>query len=442
MTCWGYIEMAHQIASKLAGSNAVLTLLDAPNRAPPPFLVKPLPQSGEPSARTRQILAPPSQGRRKIWEFDANLHCSIIGTCLTSAELRHALGKLRLKEATTATEHDLHASGVLVAAKRHDGAKLLQKALDRKHRVAVNRFARAKTTSGVRDLWREAVQRGEIPGAYWAALTHPATDDALVREVFSEVHMLSHLVGAANRADIQRLCRLEAENGELQAKIERQQRQLRDAIVARDATIRKLNQALEARIDRVPEGIEAVCQPAWEALAADLKSRLERGIGRAERLDRQLAEARTTIAAERAARTAAEEREAELRREVEAMEAGMSIAGDGDGTAVGIDPLNATLLYVGGRAAQIGHLRVAAERAGAALLHHDGGIEERGGLLPGLVSRADAVLFPVDCVSHSAMMLVKRLCRQAGKPLLPLRSAGLAPFCAALKNPALCAAAG
>ena len=438
--------MPPQIASDLTGSRARPTLLDAPNSATAPLPLKPKPllQLADPKmlARVQQILAPPSQGRRKIWEFDANLHCSIIGTCITNAELRHALGKLGLKEAATATEHDLHASGVLLAAKRHDGAKVLQKALDRKHRVALNQFARAKTTSGVRTLWQEAVQRGEIPGAYWAALTHPATNDALVREVFSEVHMLSHLVGAANRADIQRLCRLEAENGELQAKVERQQRQLRDAIVARDATIRKLSHAIEARIDRAPLGIEAACQPAWEALAADLKSRLERTNARAERLERQLAEARTSLAAERAARTAAEGREAELRREVEAMEAGMSVAGDADGSAVRIEPLNATLLYVGGRAAQIGHLRVLAERAGAILLHHDGGIEERGGQLPGLVSRADAVLFPVDCVSHSAMRLVKRLCRQTGKPLLPLRTAGLAPFCAALKNPAICAAAG
>jgi hypothetical protein len=30
------------------------------------------------------------------------------------------------------------------------------------------------------------------------------------------------------------------------------------------------------------------------------------------------------------------------------------------------------------------------------------------------------------------MSLVKRLCRQTGKPFLPLRSAALAPFCAAL----------
>jgi hypothetical protein len=85
-------------------------------------------------------------------------------------------------------------------------------------------------------------------------------------------------------------------------------------------------------------------------------------------------------------------------------------------------------------------LRALAECCGAIFLHHDGGIEERSGLLPGLVSRADVVLFPVDCVSHAAMSLVKRLCQQAGKPFMPLRSAGLAPFCAALRNPMLCSA--
>jgi hypothetical protein len=113
---------------------------------------------------------------------------------------------------------------------------------------------------------------------------------------------------------------------------------------------------------------------------------------------------------------------------------------DGDASGAAADtlgPLNATLLYVGGRPTQIGHLRALSERSGGIFLHHDGGIEERGGLLPGLVSRADAVLFPVDSVSHAAISLVKRLCRQSGKPLVPLRSTGLAPFCAALQNPAL-----
>jgi hypothetical protein len=52
------------------------------------------------------------------------------------------------------------------------------------------------------------------------------------------------------------------------------------------------------------------------------------------------------------------------------------------------------------------------------------------------------VLFPVDCVSHAAMLAVKRLCGQADKPFVPLRSVGLAPFCAALKDLALPTAEG
>jgi len=79
-------------------------------------------------------------------------------------------------------------------------------------------------------------------------------------------------------------------------------------------------------------------------------------------------------------------------------------------------------------------MREFAQRCGAALLHHDGGIDERGGTLHGLVSRADAVLFPADCVSHAAMWSAKRLCHQYGKPIVPLRSAGLASFCAALNR--------
>jgi hypothetical protein len=387
----------------------------------------------------REILARPARQRTKIWEFGTNLHCSIIGTCLSTAELRQVLIKIGCKEAATATEHDVHTSGVLIASKRRDGAKLLHKALDRRHRVAISRFDRAKTDAEVRALWQEAVQRGDIPGAYWAALTHPAANDLLVRDIFADVHMLSHLVGAANRADIRRLRQLEAENAVLQAKVERQQQQLREAVVARDARIRELSRALETRLEQSRDGAVEGDEAAWTALAADLKSRLSRCERRCERAERLLAESRRVLDAEQVARQAAEQRESTLRQELAAIEESLAPAGDPVADADRTSSLSGlTILYVGGRQAGIGQLRAIAERCGASFLHHDGGVEERSGLLPGLVSRADAVLFPVECVSHAAMLLVKRLCRQAGKPLLPLRSAGLAPFCAALKNPALC----
>ncbi|HXO02743.1 MAG TPA: hypothetical protein VN900_11845, partial [Stellaceae bacterium] len=82
------------------------------------------------------LLARPARQRSKLWEFGANLHCSIIGTCLSTTELRQALIKVGRREAISATEHDVHASAVLIAGKHQDGAKLLHKALDRRHRVA------------------------------------------------------------------------------------------------------------------------------------------------------------------------------------------------------------------------------------------------------------------------------------------------------------------
>jgi hypothetical protein len=388
----------------------------------------PLLPSREITRELEELLARPPRQRTRLWEFGSKLHCSIIGTCLTTAELRQVFVKLSRAQAPGSTEHDLHASAVLLAGKQHEGAKLLHKALDRRHRVAISQFDKAKSAAGVREAWRLARDRGDVPGAYWAALTHPACNDALVREIFAEVHMLSHLVGAANRADIRRLRQLEEEKAELEARLARKEEQLLEASTARDEALR----ALEARI--VPPA--APLRRIEDDDASEWKVRLARSEARRERVEAESAELRAALMLEQDARRGAEQREAELHAELQAVEASF-----GDEPAVEqLPPLRLSLLYVGGKPAHIGHLRGLAERAGAVLLYHDGGIEERGGLLRGLVSRADVVLFPVDCVSHAAMLQLKRLCHQADKRFLPLRSAGLATFCAALKGLAVATA--
>jgi hypothetical protein len=59
--------------------------------------------------------------------------------------------------------------------------------------------------------------------------------------------MLSHLVGAANRADVRRLRQLEEQNSRLVEKLDRQQRQLREGFTSRDKTILRLEEMLAAR---------------------------------------------------------------------------------------------------------------------------------------------------------------------------------------------------
>ncbi|MBV9826080.1 MAG: hypothetical protein JO001_10455 [Alphaproteobacteria bacterium] len=139
--------------------------------------------------------------------------------------------------------------------------------------------------------------------------------------------MLSHLVGAANRADIRRLRQLEQEKAVLEEKIERQQKQLREAAVARETTIRELTHALEVRLIKrtVHEAESAPAHAGWEAMAADLQRRLGRIEARAERLQHQLTKARTAFTAESERRSTAERHEIELQLELEAIEASLQL---------------------------------------------------------------------------------------------------------------------
>ena len=375
-------------------------------------------------------LSPPGRRRSQIWELHQSLHCSIIGTCLSSGELRRLLVRLEVQGAQTADDHDLHVAGVLLAGRSKAGAKHLQKALDRRHQRSLSQFSKAKDAAALSALWEEALGRGDIPGAYWALLTHPAATDTLVKDVFGKVHMLSHLVGAANRADIRRLRQLEEENESLAAKLERQQRQLRDGFTSRDESVRRLSDLLARAVGKETTG------PAFEAAEdtralkdalAGLDKRLAQEAARRAHLEQRLASLSATLNESERTRRHAESELAGLQRELSGLEARLGGPSQREEAAAsdGLDLHGLTVLYVGGRANQAPQLKGLVESTKGRFLHHDGGIEHSPNLLPGLVSRADIAVFPVDCVSHDAAAAVKRACRQLGKRYLPLRTSSL-----------------
>jgi len=379
--------------------------------------------------------APPAARKRTaIWDMHHSMHCSIIGTCLSASAIRRLLIKLSVHGAESASDHDLHKQGVTLAGQAQGGGKFIQKALDRRHEAAIRQFAKAQDEGALGRLWDDAAKRGDIPGAYWAVLSHPAATDAIMRKTFGDVHMLSHIVGAANRADIRRLCQLEQENAALSAKLELQQRQLRDGFVERDNRIRLLNEALSRALAQAPACAERANEDvaAAEAALIDLDRRLNREVTRRERLEGRVEAA--TFAASQAER-ARQEAEGEcerLRRELSLVEAQITGWLGEEQSALALQLGGAQVLYVGGRAHQVPQLKAVVERAGGRFLYHDGGIEHSMTLLPGLISRADCAVFPIDCVSHEAMAILKRQCRQLVKPFVPLRTSSLASLLSGL----------
>jgi hypothetical protein len=358
--------------------------------------------------------------------MDASLHCSIIGTCLTTAELRKVMGRMTSLDATRASDHDLHAQAVGLCSQNNALSKLLQKALDQNHRAVIKRFSKLSGETAVIGQWRDSLGAGDIPGAYWAVLTHPDVGPTGMRRAFGDVHMLSHLVGAANRADISRLAAIEAENAVLRDKVERQQARLAAAIQSRDQTIQKMSRLAAAHIAETTTGAAAGEEPdALRALVVDLQQRLSAEAARRERLEARAGETARLIHELQHRTRQAEQGHDALQRDVAALERHIDTQGAPE---PGLAIAATRTLYVGGRPHCVDQMRNALGAVNAELLHHDGGQHDNMALLAGLIGQADHVVFPVDCVSHEAALMVKRICRQSGKSWQPLRSSGLSSF--------------
>ncbi len=328
-----------------------------------------------------------AKGRRsKIWDIAPTLHCSIIGTCLSAAELRQFFVKLGDADARTASDHTLHSSGVRAAGKHDLVGKLLNKALDNRHEAAIRRFAKASNATQVRALWLEAFEQGGIPGGYWAVLTHPATDRPLVEEVFGQVHMLSHMVGSSNRIDITRLRTLERELGERDDKIARQEARLSESSKERSGLLRKV-ESLEMEVRRREIAARTAAELTTGALTeSTLLQRLDTEKAHSGRLASRVAELEHEVRKAQKFAATLNKQNDQLQREVTALEAELKMDQAGQSGLDAERDLNGlTVLYVGGRPGLIDQLKAVATRRGGALISHDGGIEENLAALPGLV---------------------------------------------------------
>ena len=162
-----------------------------------------------------------------------------------------------------------------------------------------------------------------------------------------------------------------------------------------------------------------------------LRAQIDLHNERRERAERRLDEQRQILAETKNELHDSKRSNNHLRAEIDALEAqSAQRLQTASGPKRSLNEL--TVLYVGGQPSQMPTVRALVEQMDGRFLHHDGGLEERGGLLPGLVNRSDVVVFPVDCICHDAALSLKRLCRQVGRPFLPLRSAGLSSLVLAL----------
>ena len=386
--------------------------------------------------------------RKVLWEIPFTQHCSIIGTCLSIGEAR-IIGKKINVQCPNPEDLDSTIHSILVkeCSTKNRISTLLTKVLNKKFHNSIRLFRHCDDASELFALWREAFSVGNIPGPYWAALSHPHLDhDAGVR-IYSDVHMLSHLVGSSNQANIVRLTELEIELAKEKLKIKRlvatNSERIRENATEINAQREKIillkrkNENLEERVfvrDGNSKDNLALSFSNGVLLSGNRRLKVNQvGFSEAVKVDNQNESLVRTI--DELRRESAnlhsllQDKDCELELLVAELKAVELMLHNGQSTKIfgakSCDLAGKCVLYIGGRRGAICRMCDIVKKMNGNLVYHDGGKEDSLASLPGAVSSADAVLFPTNCVSHSSALEAKRLCKRMSKPYMPVRSSGV-----------------
>ncbi len=348
--------------------------------------------------------------RRRVWELSSTSHCPLVGVALPLGALRKMVERVtggRLLH----DDYDIHVGAVSECALRNPLSEALQKELERRYAGDVARFRAAKSTEEVANLWAKAVAAGNVPGAFWAGLTHPRCTADLEQRMCRDIHMVQHQAGACVRADMDKYNALLADNARLMRELvraqgrcqqlqqdktemaerhEQQLMQARAAGIAKDTDIYQLRNTLERLKAEVPE--------------LDERKRLANRLAQMEEREAAL---RSQLAALKAAaaRPAVEAPDAPAPAHQAAPEP----------VEIPIHLVNRSVLCVGGRSGSVPVYRNVVERIGAQFAHHDGGLEDSAGQLDASLAAADLVICQTGCISHHAYWRVKDHCKRTGK---------------------------
>ena len=386
--------------------------------------------------------------RLKFWETNSRYHCAALGTCLTLKELRQIGKKAGIKNMREWTDYEMHVSFIHTLDEKSYISTLVNKLLDKKYKISILRFSKTKTEQERAELWNEAVLTGDIAGAFWAILTHPASTENLLFQVYGKVHMLSHLSGATARIDMKEFYQLEQLNESLENKIKKNEVVANKKLEKKEKQLIQLKSKLSTleieneKLLSAQQELETIKNsPLVENLQNQvnkLSRNYEMAVANQARAEKSEEELKQHANKDQRQKQQMEEQLGHLAEDKIRLEKTLSnLLSDKQQDSVdncascpneNPDLCGRCVLYIGGRSSQYSHFRQLVEQQNGTFIHHDGGREDGHQKLASIVSKADVVLCPLDCVSHNAMNAVKRHCQNNTKQLVFIPHASLSAF--------------
>jgi len=382
-------------------------------------------------------------GSLHLWELPSKYLCAIVGTCATIPEIRKLAVKSRIEDPDQYTDYKLHNIFVNAA---HDGTRpgrLLEKLFQQKFRSTIILY-RHKNASEFETLWEKALEGRNVAGSYYALLTSTKTPMTVRDRAVGDIHMLSHISGMSCRVNLEDLPKLKKENRELSLQIEKlnlKYVRLVQSSEKKEAQLQKWLLELKSRLQgQIAENKELGDVERSELRRLRDKNKVLSGL--IDELQNERAELRRNLHGTHRAHPGSQERTptatcgtfvdetVDVRPSGPDRQSGEDLAGSVPSTNLA----GKKVLYVGGRFRQAPHFRDLVEKLNGSLFFHDGGREDGERRLDELLPRADVVVCPIDCISHSATDRIKRECQKLNIRFLPVRRSSLSSLARALGN--------
>jgi predicted nuclease with TOPRIM domain len=362
--------------------------------------------------------------RLNLWEIDEIFKCPIVGACLTLSEQKHLMKKAGICTKAL-TDYEIHAILVSSCELETQLCGKIQNLLDRKYRKKTDALFEMQKREFM-EYWSRCFKSGDYHAALWAGVSRPDMDIHCRREIFADIHMAMHSNAEQRAALTARLSRIEKSGVDMRQRLKE--------VTDEKRRLEKVNGQLQKENKLLKTKLKAAVNES-QALAGRLAAaESERQVQELEQAAVNLQTERTELSESLAERNlkirelnAANKRLIQECSQLTAVNQQMRESmyhslnemrrmSSCDETCPSFDLCSKRVLIVGGIDRMASLYRKMIEDAGGILDHHNGCVNGGARQLEDSLKRADLVLCPVNCNSHAACSLVKKLGKKYEKP--------------------------
>lgn len=374
-----------------------------------------------------------NQSQQKSWMIKLCFKCPVIGTCLSLDEQKKILKKAGYSTKNLSA-FKIHQTLVESLENENDISTRIDTYLNRKFHRDVTKYLYLDESSFLKE-WKLHFEKGEIEGLLWVAATRSDLSPSAIASIFADIHMQMHRNSEENKKARQHLAFLKEQDRELSQRLEEEIRIKRSVKKEKEELEREFTELQRAHLflEKKKDGLERSLNELREegvvetlrAQNCQLKTKtreLSTMINDHEKRMKSLRNQNDYLLSKLERQR---EANAHLRKEKEEFIQQISSLNQPDDSNPPLCLSSKRVLVVGGITKLRSFYRKLIEEKGAIFKYHDGYMHGGTNGLENEVRKADVVLCPVNCNSHNASLMVKRLSKKYGKPFHMLANSSL-----------------